>query len=260
MHRAALRRILLLLSMLIAPAITFGATDPTAPPALKAETVLTDLQQRIDELQRLLTGVRAADGEPQRQPAMLRHWTEMQDYMAASLARVVREPGTAATDCRVIAGTWKGLPFPGHIRSDDYLKAMQGQMDRMRGDLASLRAVAQDPEALDAALRSQWQANYQFLQSMRGLDWMFSGWTPDSPGDRTLPDSQSEGAQLTSAYCSSCHAVPDTRLHSAEEWNLIMSKMAQHITRSDSSFPVCVRIPTAAELQAISDYLVKYAR
>jgi len=263
MLHATLRHSLVLLSALVLPLTTQAANSaPSAPPALKAETVLADLDNRLDELQGQLNTVRDAKGEAQRQGAMAQHWQDLQDYMAASLGVVVGASGRAggAEGCRVVSGTWSGLPFPGHIRSDDYLAAMQAQLGKMREDLIGLHATANDPAALNTALQAHWQANYQFLQGLRGLDWMFSGWTPASPGDQTLPDPKSEGAQLTETYCSLCHAVPPTRLHTADEWNMIMPMMTQHITTSDSGFPICVQMPSADELKAISDYLVKYAR
>ncbi|TJY63300.1 hypothetical protein E4T66_06270 [Sinimarinibacterium sp. CAU 1509] len=260
MFNATLRRSLVLLSALVLPLTTQAASSaPSAPPALKAKTVLTDLDGRLDELQSQLNTVRDAQGEAQRQGAMEQHWKEMQDYMAASLGMVVGKSG-GAEGCRVVSGTWSGLAFPGQIRSDDYLKAMQARLGKMREDLVGLHAAANDPAALNTALQTHWQSNYQFLQGMRGLDWMFSGWTPASPGDQTLPDPRSAGAQTMQAYCSLCHAVPNTRLHTAEEWAAVMPTMARHITTSDSGFPVCVQVPTADELKAISDYLVKYAR
>jgi hypothetical protein len=257
-----LRRSLFLLSVLALPVVAQGASAPSTPPIQNAQTVLSDLDSRIDELQKLLNAVRDAQGEPQRQIAMHTHWQAMQDYMAASLTMVVGKAGSAggAAGCQVVSGAWAGLAFPGQIRSDDYLKAMQAQMGKMREGLVGLHAAANDPETLNTALQANWQANYQFLQSMRGLDWMFSGWTPASPGDQTLPDPKSEGAQTTQTYCSICHAVPNPRLHTAEEWTAVMSTMTRHITTSDSGIPVCVQVPPGEELRAIGDYLIKYAR
>lgn len=263
MFNAPIRRSLLLLSVLASPAMAQGpAAAPPAAPAPAAETMAANLDHRLDALQNLLNAVRDAEGEPLRQAAMERHWTGMQDYMAASLKLAVREPGTAgggAADCRMVGSTWTGLSFPGQIRSDDYLKAMQAHQGDMRRDLIRLHA-AHDPEALNAALQSHWRNNYQFLQTMRGQGWMFGSWTPAKPGDRLQPDPASEGAQLTQTYCSACHAVPNTRLHTAAEWTSVMSTMIRHIALSDSSFPICVRVPSDVELKAITDHLTKYAR
>lgn len=241
-----------------------GLSMLTAMPAMAqvpaARAVVDDLGARLDVLQKQLDAVRDAQGEPRRQAAMEQHWSALQDYMKAALKHTVAEPGaTDAADCRVVGGEWTGLSFPGHVRSDDYLRSMQAHMAPMRQDLIELSA-ARDATALDAALQSHWQRNYAFLQEMRGMAWMFAGWTPAQPGAVTLPDPGSEGAQLMGDYCSVCHAVPPTRLHTAPEWAAVMTAMTRHMARSDGGIPACVRMPSARELDAIGAYLAKYAR
>lgn len=261
MFNAALRHTLATLLLLTAPAI-LQANDTAAPqrPTQNASTVLSDLDKRLDKLQQQLNVVRDARGEAQRQNAMEAHWQTLQRYMAASLGVAVADPKPSdPANCEVISASWRGLPFPGQIRSDDYLKSMQSQLGKMRENLIDLHA-ARGADALNASLQAHWQANYRFLQELRGLDWMFASWNPANPGDQTLPAPQSEGAELTKAYCANCHAVPSSRMHTAEEWNAVMTTMSQHITTSDSNIPICVQIPTAEELQAINAYLVQYAR
>lgn len=264
MFKAMIKRSLLALLML-APPLLAQAEDRQSPPVSHQtyEALMTDLDHRLDALQSQLNAIRDAKSESLRQSAMERHWQLMQDYMAASLKLAVRQPGAATGDdlagCRMTGSTWTALPFPGQIRSDDYLKAMQERIGQMHQDLLALHAV-RETEALNAALKKHWQSNYQFLQGMRGLDWMFSSWTPSKPDEQLLPDPNSEGAKLTQMYCSVCHAVPKTRLHTAAEWTGVMATMTRHITMSDSGFPMCVQVPSDAEFKAISDYLVKYAR
>jgi hypothetical protein len=267
MFSAAIPRsllLLMLLPVLAAPVIAQGAGDaPTGAPAATSEILAIDLGRRLDLLQSQLDAVRDARGEPLRQAAMERHWKGMQDYMAASLKVPLRDPAAAdkgsAADCRVVGSGWTGLSFPGQLRSDDYLKAMQSHMGRMREGLIDLHA-SHDPDALGAALQAHWRSNYEFLQTLRGLGWMFPGWTPAAPGDSTLPDPQSEGAKLTQTYCSMCHAIPPVRLHTEAEWAAVMSTMSQHIASSDGGFPMCVQLPSAGELGVIGTYLAKYAR
>lgn len=261
MFRIAVRRSLLLW-MLVAPAMAQAADPPSRAGSAASEIVAADLGHRLDALQGLLDKVRDARGEPVRQAAMERHWSAMQDYMATSLKLTVREPAATtggAADCQVVGGAWTGLSFPGQVRSDDYLKVMQAQMGRMRVELVDLHG-ARDPAALDLALRTHWRNNYEFLQGMRGLGWMFGSWTPGAPGDRHLPEPESEGAKLTQAYCSVCHSIPQARLHTAAEWDAVMSTMARHIALSDGGMPICVQVPADSELKAIGDYFRKYAR
>ena len=263
MSSTVIRRFVLLVAMLAPPVIAQGPLgEPSAATSPASEAVAADLGRRLDALQGLLYAVRDTHGEPMRQTRMERHWKAMQDYMAASLKLADRDSEAADRtdgDCRVVGNIWTGLSFPGQVRSDDYLKAMQAHTGHMREDLLSLHA-AQQTDALDKALRDHWQGNYQFLQTMRGLGWMFSSWTPAQPGDRHLPDPQSEGAKLTQSYCSICHAVPQTRLHTAAEWTSVMSTMSRHIASSDSGFPACVQVPSVAELETIGNYLGQHAR
>jgi hypothetical protein len=140
------------------------------------------------------------------------------------------------------------------MRSGDYLNAMQDHLGRMRRDLISIHGAAR-AEALDVALQQHWRSNYEFLQRTRGLGWMFDGWMPAGPGDRHLPAPDSEGAQLTQAFCSVCHAVPHARLHTAAEWDSVMSTMTRHMATSDTGVPVCVQLPSAAQLETIRAYM-----
>lgn len=262
MFRIAIRRLLLLLSLIVGPAMAPQVAGAPAPPGSPAsETVAADLGRRLDAMQGLLDAVRDTKGESLRQAAMERHWNAMQDYMAASLKLTIPEasPAPGGSNCEVVGGAWKGLSFPGQVPSGTYLKDMQTQMGRMRVELLGLHG-ARDAQALDLALRSHWRSNYEFLQGMRGFDWMFGSWTPGAPGDRHLPEPDSEGAKLTQGFCSVCHSVPEARLHTAAEWKAVMATMVRHIALSDGGMPICVQMPTDVELKAIGDYFEKYAR
>lgn len=260
MLKSAICRSLLLLALILPVAGRAADSPKPAVPDSNTQAVIADLSQRLDALQKRLDAVRDAQGEPLRQAAMEQHWDGLQEYMAASLKLAVGKPaGAEASNCSMAGGSWTPLSFPGQIRSDDYLKAMQAHLAQMRMDLFALSA-ARDPQAQNAVLQSHWQRNYRFLQGLRGLDWMFSGWTPAQPGKPFLPDPQSEGAKLTQLYCSLCHAVPNTRLHTASEWASVMATMARHISLSDTGFPMCVQQPSDAEFKVIGDYLQKYAR
>lgn len=253
MLRTALHRWLFVAGILAA--VVAAAQD--APPAVStSETAAATLGKRLDALQGLLDQVRDAHGEPLRQSAMERHWNAMQDYMRDSLTFARPDVAKAVTrpdDCQLVGGGWRGLSFPGQMRSNDYLGAMQSHLGRMRQDTLAIHD-ASGPEALNGALQRHWRANYEFLQRTRGLAWMFEGWMPDAPGDRHLPAPDSEGAQMTYALCSVCHAVPHTRLHTASEWDGVMSAMTQHMERG-TGVPACVQLPSPAQLETIRLYL-----
>ena len=245
----------LFFSLILMPVLAPAQSTPAK--ASSAQATAAMLGTRLDTLQRRLDQIRDAHGEPLRQAAMEQHWKAMQDYMQESLKSTQPEPTNAAapaSDCRVAGGAWRGLSFPGQIRSDDYLGVMQAHLGRMRQDVLVIHA-ATHPQALDDVLRRHWRSNYEFLQRTRGLDWMFDGWMPSGPGDRDLPSPDSEGAHLTQALCSTCHAVPHARLHTASEWDDVMSTMTRHIASSDTGLPACVRLPTPAQLETIRAYL-----
>ena len=256
---AALRRFLFVL------AIALSATGLVhASATSQSEQAAADLSHRVDALQRLLDSVRDAKGEPLRQDAMQRHWDAMQGYMRMSLKRTVASPqpeaGDDAAGCQLAGGTWKALSFPGQMRSDDYLQAMQAHMGRMREEILTIHA-APDAAALDSALRAHWRDNYQALQRMRGLGWMFDGWKPVDPGDDARPpDPESDGARLAQAYCSVCHALPRARLHTAQEWSGVMATMRRHIVTSDTGTPLCIQLPSDDQLDIIQSYFTRYAR
>jgi hypothetical protein len=253
---SCLAPLLILASLSAQPAIAEPGDAATA------ERVAVDLGRRLDTLQAQLDAVRDTRGEPMRQLAMQRHWKGMQDYMAASLKMAVLDTAaapSAAASCNVVGGTWTPLSFPGQLLSDDYLKAMQAHMSQMRQDLIGLHDAG-EPEALNAALQAHWRSNYAFLQTTRGLGWMFTGWMPAQPGVVYLPEPESEGAQLAETYCSICHAIPQARLHTADEWPGVMAAMGRHIASSDGGLPICIQQPTEAELSTIGDYMARHGR
>lgn len=236
----------------------------SAPPALSAsQMAAADLGRRLDAQQSLLAAIREARDESLRRAAMQTHWNAMQAYMEQSLDLLVQQSaskGTAdAVGCRLVGGQWRRLSFPGHMTAEDYVTAMQGHLARMRQDVLAMQ-TAQQGFVLEAVMREHWRSNYAFLQRARGLGWMFDSWMPADPAGRHLPEPESQGAKLTLEFCSVCHAVPHARLHTAQEWDAVMSTMDRHIVLSDTGVPMCVVVPTAAQLEAIHAHYSRHAR
>ncbi|MDH4100799.1 MAG: hypothetical protein OEV28_09535, partial [Nitrospirota bacterium] len=46
---------------------------------------------------------------------------------------------------------------------------------------------------------------------------------------RTIPEPASPGAEVYKYTCSQCHVLPDTTLHSADEWPATIKKMQKHL-------------------------------
>ena len=64
---------------------------------------------------------------------------------------------------------------------------------------------------------------------MRGMGWMWGGPMPGGQAASSLPAPDSEGAKLVSRYCTQCHAQPSPRLHTASEWEAVVSRMENNM-------------------------------
>lgn len=72
-----------------------------------------------------------------------------------------------------------------------------------------------------------------------------------------LPDPESNGAKLLSQYCSQCHKIPSPRLHTDDEWPLVLTRMVERMDMMDIGGMGMMQVesPSQAELVAISSYL-----
>ena len=62
----------------------------------------------------------------------------------------------------------------------------------------------------------------QMKDMMQG---MMSGILPPGIEPHNLPESESQGARVLSTYCSECHNLPSPRMHTAEDWPRVASRM-----------------------------------
>jgi hypothetical protein len=73
-----------------------------------------------------------------------------------------------------------------------------------------------------------------------------------------LPDPESQGAQLTAAYCGqACHGLPAPSAHSASDWPVVLRRMWLRMTHLDSAYQIAV--PSTGERAVIMDYLLANA-
>ncbi len=263
----------------VAQAAAPGATEPTTT---------AQLQQQTDELTKQLAQVQTAADPAARQQAMQRHWSMMLEHMRN--ARMM--PGMTANGnvdwmmvdpnmmgSRGTAGRgWMGhgmmgmgkmgprmmgpgmmgtdqgwWAMPPGMPSDQYRRQMQGMMQQMHQQVAAI-AAEKDPAKRLALIRDHYETMYRGMQSMRGMGWM---WATNAAA--ALPDSQSSGAQLVAKYCSQCHAAPSPAVHTNTEWSAVTSRMRDHIHDLSGSSMPGLKTPSAAELDAITDYLGKHA-
>jgi hypothetical protein len=267
--------------------LTVSWTAWLLPNAAFAATPADPNQARIDELQHQVNALNqelnrlktASDPTAQRQ-GMQRHWSMMQDHMRS----VRRMPGMQAQGCRdwmmMDPGTMgpgmmgpgmmgKGMmdcPMMGHGMGQGgmwgmpsnmdpglYQSQMHGNMTQMRSQMAAIAAEG-DPTKRQALLREHYETMYRGMQSMRGMGWM---WAPNAAV--SLPDGESQGAKLVASICSQCHSPPAPSLHTATEWAGVTARMRQHMQQQSDASGSGVKIPSAAELDEITEYLSKHA-
>jgi cytochrome c5 len=82
---------------------------------------------------------------------------------------------------------------------------------------------------------------------------MMPGMLPPAIKPEELPDPDSQGAKLTNRYCSQCHDLPSPRMHSAQEWPQVTSRMFARM--SMMSGMMGVENPSSGEEQTIVAYL-----
>lgn len=93
---------------------------------------------------------------------------------------------------------------------------------------------------------------------MRGMmqqmmpDMLPPGIEPDE-----LPERNSQGAQLLSRYCTSCHSLPSPAMHSAGEWPAISGRMFRRMEMMGGMMGS--NTPSADEQKAIVSYLKEHA-
>ncbi len=69
-----------------------------------------------------------------------------------------------------------------------------------------------------------------------------------------LPSPRSKGAILFTATCAQCHALPDPRQHTAQEWPQVVARMRKNMVAMGKT------APDAATLRTITEFLQDAAR
>ncbi|MGH9433236.1 MAG: c-type cytochrome [Terriglobia bacterium] len=69
-----------------------------------------------------------------------------------------------------------------------------------------------------------------------------------------LPSPRSKGAVLFAATCTQCHALPDPRQHTAQEWPQVVALMRKNMVVMGKT------VPDATTLQMITEFLEDASR
>lgn len=273
-------RLAIVLTILWATAALFANAPSAASPSAPDQARIEELQRQVDALTRELTHLKDASDPAAQQQGMQRHWSMMQDHMRSVRTMpgmhapacsdwMMMDPGMMGTGMMgsgMMGHGTRDCPMMGHGMGQDgmwgmpsdmnpgiYQSQMQEHMNRMRSQMAAI-AVERDPTKRDALLREHYETMYRDMQSMRGMGWM---WAPNAAA--SLPDRDSSGAKLVATICSQCHSPPAPSLHTAKEWAGVTARMRQHMQRQTSASGSGVKIPSAAELDEITEYFSKHA-
>lgn len=274
-----------------------GAPVHAAPPA--DTPTVQQLQKQVDDLSGELARLKGAAGPEARNQIMQGHWGMMQDHMGSTrrmpgmsgggcanwqmmdpsvmgpgmMGQGMMGPGMmnqGTAGCPMMghgmsAGTGMGMgmgmgsgmmgwALPPDMTPDAYQEQMAGHMKSMRSQMSAIAAET-DPAKREALMRDHYNTMYQHMQTMRGMGWM---WAPNAAD--SLPDAGSKGGKLVASYCSQCHAPPSPALHTRKEWGEVTTRMKAHIGDQSKSAGTGVKVPSAAELDAITSYLRDHSR
>lgn len=98
----------------------------------------------------------------------------------------------------------------------------------------------------------------QMKDMMQG---MMSGILPPGIEPHNLPEPESQGARVLSTYCSQCHNLPSPRMHTAEDWPRVASRMLmrERMMAGMRGMMMQVTAPTSQEEESLMQYLKTHA-
>jgi hypothetical protein len=88
---------------------------------------------------------------------------------------------------------------------------------------------------------------------------------PPGVDPNLLPEPESRGARLLERYCTQCHNLPGPGIHTATEWPLVVNRMNGRMQMMSGGGMMGggmmgVSVPSAPELNALNEYLLKHAQ
>ncbi|MGQ0694471.1 MAG: c-type cytochrome [Nitrospiraceae bacterium] len=90
---------------------------------------------------------------------------------------------------------------------------------------------------------------------------MMGGILPPGITPQDLPDPESQGAKDLSTYCAQCHNLPSPRMHTAEDWTRVASRMLtrERMMAGMRGMMMRVKAPTSKEEEGMLHYLQTHA-
>ncbi len=260
---------------------TADARDTSSGPT---DAQIRNLQQQIRAMQEQLDELGKTPGSTERQRLMHENWQSMLDYMQQMqsmpwMANGLDENGPGmmgpgmmgrgmmgrrhARDwmrgCPIVGGPGSGWQMPPGIDADQYRADMLQYLRQMQDQMSEIGSTENQAKR-QQLLEQHWRGMYRNMQTMRGMGWMWGGTGPGAPPETSLPDNDSQGARLVSRYCTQCHARPSPKLHSASEWQAVISRMEMNMQNFKAANWRGVKIPSESEFTSIIDYMQKNAQ
>jgi len=277
-HTLSALLILVFLGTPVTPVLVTTASARDASPA-PTDAQIKSLQRQIQDMQAQLDELGKARDPAARQRLMQQNWSAMLDYMQRMQSMSWMGSGSNAmgpgmmgrgmmgrrhgrdwmAGCPIVGGPGSGWQIPPGIDADQYRADMLQHLQRMQEQMNQIGSV-QDPARREQLLEQHWRDMYRSMQTMRGMGWMWGGTGPGGTPETNLPDNDSQGARLVSHYCTQCHARPSPTLHSAAEWQAVISRMKMNMKNFRAANWRGVKIPSDSEFKSIIEYMQKNAR
>ncbi len=257
------------------PACTAGDSKMASAPS---DEEIEAFQRQIEALQEQIDALGETEGAQPRQRLVQQNWASMLEYMQGmqSMPWMMHgremgpgmmgrgmmgwhDPGDWMTGCPLVGGPGGGWELPADVDAEEYRSRMLENMQLMHDQMATIWSTP-DPADRRRLIQEHWQGMYRNMQTMRGMGWMWGGPMPGGQAASSLPAPDSEGAKLVSRYCTQCHAQPSPRLHTASEWEAVVSRMENNMKNFRKRDWRGVEIPSNAEMKDILEYMQKFAR
>jgi hypothetical protein len=268
--------VLVVLGIMASGLSACAAKDSNAASAPTNDEI-QEFQRQIRALQQETDALGNTQGAQSQQRLMQQNWQSMLEYMQGMqsmpwmmhgremgpgmMGRGMmgwRHQGDWMMGCPMVGGPEGSWQLPPDVDAEQYRSQMLENMQQMHDQMARIWSTPA-PAERRSLMQEHWQGMYRNMQMMRGMGWMW-GVGPGGQESAPLPAPDSRGAKLVSRYCTQCHAEPSPKLHTASEWEAVMSRMETNMDNVQRGNWRDVEIPSNAEMENILEYMQEFAR